>query len=64
MNGGMEPFATLMLMGTRVREVVDLAEGSVWMPAKRLLLIDCSLSAIERERVVDRWMVTAACEDS
>lgn len=62
-GGGMEMFATLMMLGVRVREVVDLEEGSVWVPAKRLLLIDQGLTKDERERVTDRWLVTACLED-
>ncbi len=47
----MEPFAALMLMGARVREVRDLAEGAVWVEESMLLLIDADLTSAAREEV-------------
>lgn len=50
-GGGMEMFATLMMLGVRVREVCALAEGSLWLPSERLLLVDSELTTHERVRV-------------
>lgn len=59
-NGGMEAFAALMMLGVRVREVADLSEQAVWMPRELLLIIDQGLSGPERERVADRVLPKAA----
>ncbi|KHL19593.1 UNVERIFIED_CONTAM: hypothetical protein LK11_00850 [Mumia flava] len=50
----MEPFAGLMLLGYRVREVRDLAEGSIFVPGPGLLLIDAALATDERVQVAAR----------
>ncbi len=56
-----ESFAALMLMGVRVREVRDLDEGHIWMPRRRLLLVDVGLSRAERADLTD-WLIPAAAD--
>lgn len=56
----MEEFATLMLLGVRVREVRNLEEQSVWLPNLQLLLIDAELSPCRRQRVADQLTAEAA----
>lgn len=56
----MEHFALLMLFGVRVREVAALTEGSVWLPALRLLLIDSTLPASTRADLAESLLVEAA----
>lgn len=58
--GGMEAFATLMMLGVRVREVASLGERAIWLPRTMLLLIDVGLSASERESVADQVLPEAA----
>lgn len=43
-----------MLLGYRVREVRDLAEGSIFVPGPGLLLIDAALATDERVQVAAR----------
>ncbi len=50
----MEPFAILMMLGVRVREVRDLAEGAVWVPSIRLLVVDAFMSPADREATCRR----------
>lgn len=57
---GMEGFALLMLLGIRVREVPDLAEGNVWLPEDRLLFIDSTLSCADRAELADELLASAA----
>ena len=47
----MEAFAALMLLGVRVREVRDLAEGAVYAAAVKVLFVDDSLNHGQRETV-------------
>ncbi len=47
----MEQFAVLMLLGVRVREVHDLAEGSVFFAAQNLLFVDDRLDCAKREYI-------------
>ena len=49
-----------MLLGVRVREVRNLAEGAVWVPRCRLLVIDDAMALDERIRVADRLLTEAA----
>lgn len=58
-GGGSGPFAVLIAMGVRVREVPDLIEGFFWMPVQFLLLIDRNLSASDRECLAGRLLVKA-----
>lgn len=57
----MEPFAALMMLGIRVREVVDLAEDAVFCRSHELLLIDSRLSRAARDAVSDRILPLLAC---
>lgn len=50
----MESFAALMMLGVRVREVVDLGKRAIWLPTEMLLLIDQALPCREREKVADQ----------
>lgn len=57
----MEEFAVLMLLGVRVREVSGLDEGHLWLPRRRLLLVDSALPRWERRDIVD-WLIVEAAE--
>lgn len=52
----MEAFAHLMMLGARVREVGDLDEQVLWLPRRRLLIIDANLSAARRAEVADLFL--------
>lgn len=56
----MEDFAVLMLLGVRVREVIDLAEQHIWLPDDRLLLIDAGLSHHQRSELASHLTPAAA----
>ena len=47
----MEQFAVLMLLGVRVREVHNLAEGSMFIASVNLLLVDDRLDSAARELI-------------
>lgn len=51
-----EHFAELMLLGCRVREVRELAEGALFIRRRLLLLIDADLSADECEAICDETL--------
>lgn len=57
----MEEFGLLMLLGVRVREVRNLEEGHIWLPRRRLLLVDSELGSAEREELTS-WLISAAAE--
>ncbi|WP_041546143.1 MULTISPECIES: hypothetical protein [unclassified Nocardioides] len=60
----MEVFAPLMMLGARVREVGDLDEGALWVPQRRLLLIDANLSAARRAEVADLFLADVFADTS
>lgn len=57
----MEEFAVLMLLGVRVREVSGLDEGHLWLPRRRLLLVDAALPRDDRIELTD-WLITEATD--
>lgn len=59
-GGKMEAFAELMLLGMRVREVRSLHEEAIWLPDRRLLLIDQALTQSRRQKVAARLLAEAA----
>jgi hypothetical protein len=46
-----------------VREVAALKEGSIWMPRRRLLLIDATMDETERASLAEHMVVRAADEE-
>lgn len=58
-GGGAEAFATVMMLGVRVREVASLGERAIWLPKRMLLLIDQDLSDPERASVADQVLCEA-----
>lgn len=55
----MEAFGILMMLGVRVREVHRLDEGAVWLPRRRLLLIDAGLSEAQRAEAAAAFLPDA-----
>lgn len=51
----------LEALGVRVREVPELREGHLWLPRRRLLLVDIALPRDDRSELTD-WLLAEAAE--
>lgn len=58
----MEAFAAAMMLGVKVREVVDLGKRAIWLPTEMLLFIDQALPRREREKVADQVLARVAAQ--
>lgn len=57
----MDDYIVLRMADVRVREVVDLGEGALWLADHRLLLVDSGLNPDQREGVVCRVLGAVLC---